>query len=70
MELDGFLKAKFPKEIEQISEESFDDEAQEANNCDCEATVLIVDDNPFNLIPLEVMLENIGIVCEQAHGGQ
>ena len=71
-ELDNFLKVEFADEMKQINEESSDDESlgfQEASQCDCEATVLIVDDNPFNLIPLEVMLGNIGIVCGQAHGG-
>ena len=29
--------------------------------CDCTATALIVDDNAFNLIPLEVMLKGLGI---------
>eukprot|EP00347_Sterkiella_histriomuscorum_P007736 403347751 len=28
-------------------------------NCDCEAQIMIVDDSMFNLIPLELMLQNI-----------
>lgn len=38
--------------------------------CDCTATALIVDDNPFNLIPLEVLLQGLGITAISAHGGQ
>lgn len=38
--------------------------------CDCEATALIVDDNAFNLFPLEALLNEMGIICEQALGGQ
>ena len=44
--------------------------SEEAKNCGCEATALIVDDNAFNLIPLEVILQGLGIVSEQALGGQ
>lgn len=29
--------------------------------CECTAIALIVDDNPFNLIPLDVLLSDCGI---------
>ena len=44
--------------------------SDDAKTCGCEATALIVDDNAFNLIPLEVILQGLGIVSEQALGGQ
>ena len=41
-----------------------------AKNCECQATLLIVDDSAFNLIPLKMLLKNMGITCDQALGGQ
>ena len=42
-----------------------------APHCSCEATVLIVDDNMFNLIPLELILkEMFNISVEKALNGQ
>ena len=43
------------------SEDEDDLEANDANyvnkyGCSCKATVLLVDDNPFNLLPLRVNL--------------
>ena len=40
-------------------------------HCSCDSTVLIVDDNMFNLIPLELILkEMFGINVEKALNGQ
>ena len=44
--------------------------SEEVSGCGCEATVLIVDDNALNLITLEMVLQGLGIVCEQATSGQ
>lgn len=45
-------------------DDGFDDGSKrEGGGCDCEATALIVDDNALNLIPLEVILEGLGIIC-------
>ena len=41
----------------------------DSNECGCKATVLIVDDSAFNLIPLEYMLKKMGIICDKANGG-
>ena len=42
-----------------------DSSDQNSNDCDCESTVLLADDNPFNLIPLRVILEdNYKIKCD------
>ena len=53
---------------------SDDEERQESaegdTTCTCKATVLIVDDDPLGLYPLEAILESVGIVSEQALGGQ
>ena len=38
--------------------------------CDCKATVLIVDDNVFNLYPLDMILQGMGLTSEKASGGQ
>lgn len=39
------------------------------NSC-CESSVLIVDDNVFNLIPLELLLEeHFGLKCDKAMNG-
>ena len=38
--------------------------------CNCKATVLIVDDNVFNLFPLEMILQGFGLFSEKASGGQ
>ena len=38
--------------------------------CNCKATVLIVDDNYFNLIPLGILLQGMGLTVETASGGQ
>ena len=43
---------------------------KEGKTCKCEATVLIVDDNDFNLIPLEAILESeFDLKCDQACDG-
>jgi CheY-like chemotaxis protein len=40
-------------------------------DCSCESTVLIVDDNFFNLLPLELILrETFGIQTDKALNGQ
>lgn len=40
-------------------------------DCSCESTILIVDDNFFNLIPLELILrETFGIHTDKALNGQ
>ena len=42
-----------------------------AKECLCESTVLIVDDNFFNLIPLELILrETFGLNSDKALNGQ
>ena len=39
-------------------------------DCGCESTVLIVDDNFFNLLPLELILrETFGILTDKALNG-
>ena len=43
--------------------------AEGDKTCGCKATALIVDDDPMGLYPLELILQGVGIVCEQAHGG-
>jgi len=41
-----------------------------AFGCTCEATALIVDDNPFNLIPLKItLLDKHKIVCLEGEDG-
>lgn len=54
--------------IEEDDDEEDEDEAQ----CKCiEATVLIVDDNIFNIIPLELILREIcGLHCDKAMNGE
>ena len=42
----------------------------QVNACDCKGTVLIVDDNPFNLMMLENMLNLVGVKVEKAENGQ
>ena len=53
-----------------LSEQQIQSQEPEDQVCDCEVTVLIVDDNAFNLLPLEMILGSMGIMCEQALGGQ
>jgi len=58
-------------EIEESKEEELK-EAQELQNCPCvcQDRVLIVDDNSFNLIPLELLLDvNFGIKVDKAENG-
>ena len=38
-------------------------------NCTCAATILAADDNALNLIPLEILLQTMGIICDTANGG-
>jgi CheY-like chemotaxis protein len=41
------------------------------NECGCESTVLIVDDNVFNLIPLELLLGEMNhIYVDKAMNGK
>jgi CheY-like chemotaxis protein len=41
------------------------------DECGCNATVLLADDNPFNLIPLRVLLEeNYSIYCDLVENGK
>lgn len=43
----------------------------EQPKCDCQASVMIVDDNPFNLLPLKMLLGQLGIeVIEASNGAQ
>ena len=45
--------------------------SQRAKPCQCEATILIVDDNMFNLIPLELILkEMFQLTCDKAMNGK
>ena len=39
------------------------------NWCECNATVLIVDDNPFNLMPLNMLLKKLDITVIEAYNG-
>jgi CheY-like chemotaxis protein len=40
------------------------------NDCGCESSILIVDDNCFNLIPLELILKmNFSLKCDKAMNG-
>lgn len=57
-------------------ESEFEDQESENENqineygCTCKATALIVDDNPFNLIPLKMtLLDKHGIVCMEGEDG-
>ena len=38
-------------------------------DCDCKATVLIVDDNPFNLLPLRLILSKQELQVVEAYNG-
>ena len=39
-------------------------------NCKCRATVLLVDDQPFNLVPLKMMLrDRLNIKCDFGEDG-
>ena len=41
------------------------------HDCGCESSILIVDDNCFNLIPLEMILKkNFNLKCDKAMNGQ
>ena len=81
-ELDAFLQEHHHKEdggdqelddiddfVEKVVDETTPAKGQQAN-CRCEATILIVDDNPFNLIALEVLLQTHKFKCDKANGGQ
>jgi hypothetical protein len=47
------------------------DSIKKGRDCNCESTILIVDDNMFNLIPLELILtENFRIRIDKALNGQ
>ncbi len=51
----------------------FEDSARETGKkeCSCNAQILIVDDNMFNLIPLELILkEMFGVTVDKAFNGQ
>ena len=38
--------------------------------CRCSSTVLLADDNPFNLMPLQcILMENYGIICDLVENG-
>ena len=42
----------------------------DTEKCSCESSILIVDDNMFNLIPLELILkENFGLSVDKAMNG-
>jgi len=44
---------------------------EESKECSCSAQILIVDDNMFNLIPLELILkEMFGLTVDKAFNGQ
>ncbi len=65
------------KEEEEEEEESSeqqeegDDDNQSKRGCACESTVLIVDDNMFNIIPLEYILsDSFQIKSDKALNGQ
>ena len=54
-------KAEFEREMAAMGKKS----------CKCESTVLIVDDNAFNLIPLEAIMEaEFNLKCDQANDGK
>ena len=43
---------------------------REAPKCSCSKTILCVDDNPFNLVPLTMLLKNkLQLECETANNG-
>ena len=43
---------------------------KEMVKCNCTKTILCVDDNPFNLIPLTMLLKTkLNIDCETANNG-
>jgi len=45
-------------------------EVREAPKCSCSKTILCVDDNPFNLVPLTMLLKSkLKLECETANNG-
>lgn len=64
------LKSDKGSEKEASSDDEFAMKSQNSASCDCQATVLIVDDNAFNLFPLEMMLRQLGLHSEKASGGK
>ena len=57
-----------------LSSGNFDDalikSIKSNHSCTCKATVLVVDDNEFNLIPLTTLLEsNHGLTCIKSSDG-
>jgi PleD family two-component response regulator len=59
---------------EQSSHEDSENDPVELNafgKCNCRATVLLVDDQPFNLIPLKMILkERMNIKCDFGEDGE
>ena len=46
------------------------EEEKEERECDCEPKILLVDDNEFNIIPLQLIIEgHFGVACERAISG-
>ena len=59
---------KLQEEVDQVS--MSDNESEDKpKNCTCAATILAADDNALNLIPLEILLQTMGIICDTANGG-
>ena len=62
------IKDETKKRIQKLKMESVPSDVQ-TKKCDCKATVLIVDDNPFNLMPLNMLLKKEGLTVIEAHNG-
>lgn len=61
-EHDFYIESAKDKTEEKVSNKS---------NCGCKATVLLADDNPFNLMPLQCLLqESFGIECDLVENGE
>jgi len=59
-----------PRVAKAVEEERKVSSSQSFEGCNCDEQILIVDDNSFNLIPLELILEtNFGLKCDQATNG-
>jgi CheY-like chemotaxis protein len=68
MERVSLIESSVPSKFDVISDEP--SELLGSDNCGCTSTVLLADDNPFNLIPLKCILEeNYDIACDLVENG-
>ena len=59
---------KLQEEVDQVSKSDISEDSK-SKLCTCTATILAADDNALNLIPLEILLQKMGIICDTANGG-